>query len=160
MTREANDANNMQGWHASNQSSEFAIDQLFKAYGLVTGLEAEAGGLAREVDLEPGEEWTQAKYHAMNERYQRQVFEELTRLSNQEQPFFLQYWPLYPLNFVHDSEQNQTRNGGFIAEKLQLLDRWMGEILAKVDELGVAENTIVLFMADNGIFRQYSGPSA
>jgi arylsulfatase len=159
MTREASDSNNMQGWHASNQSGDFAIDQLFKPYGLVTGLEAEAGGQAREVDLKPGEEWTQAHYHAMNERYQRQIIEELTRLASGDKPFFLQYWPLYPLNFVHDQDQNQTRNGGFYAEKMQLLDQWIGELFAKVDELGIAQNTVVVFMADNGIFRQYSGTS-
>ena len=159
MTREASDSNNMQGWHASNQSGDFAIDQLFKPYGLVTGLEAEAGGQAREVDLKPGEEWTQAHYHAMNERYQRQTIEELTRLASGDKPFFLQYWPLYPLNFVHDQDQNQTRNGGFYAEKMQLLDQWIGELFAKVDELGIAQNTVVVFMADNGIFRQYSGTS-
>lgn len=159
MTREASDSNNMQGWHASNQSGDFAIDQLFKPYGLVTGLEAEAGGQAREVDLKPGEEWTQAHYHAMNERYQRQIIQELTRLAGEEEPFFLEYWPLYPLNFVHDQDQNRTRNGGFYAEKMQLLDEWMGELFAKVDELGIAKNTVVVFMADNGIFRQYSGTS-
>jgi arylsulfatase A-like enzyme len=159
MTREASDSNNMQGWHASNQSGDFAIDQLFKPYGLVTGLEAEAGGQAREVDLKPGEEWTQAHYHAMNERYQRQIIEELTRLASGDKPFFLQYWPLYPLNFVHDQDQNQTRNGGFYAEKMQLLDQWIGELFAKVDELGIAQNTVIVFMADNGIFRQYSGTS-
>ena len=159
MTREASDSNNMQGWHGSNQSGDFAIDQLFKPYGLVTGLEARAGGLAREVDLQPGEEWTQAKYRAMNERYQRQILEELTRLAGRDEPFFLEYWPLYPLNFVHDLEQNQTRNGGFYAEKLDVLDGWMGQLFAKVDELGLADNTVVLFMADNGIFRQYSGTS-
>ena len=159
MTREASDSNNMQGWHVSNQSGEFAIDQLFRPYGLVTGLEAEAGGTAREVDLKPGEEWTQAHYHAMNERYQRQIIEELTRLAAEDEPFFLEYWPLYPLNFVHDQEQNQTRNGGFYAEKLQLLDEWMGDLFAKVDDLGLAGNTVVVFMADNGIFRQFSGTS-
>ncbi len=159
MTREANDANNMQGWHTSNQSSEFGLDKLFRPYGLVTGVEAKAGGKAREVDLKPGEEWTQAHYHAMNVRYQRQVLEELRRLAAEDKPFFLQYWPLYPLNFVHDQKQNKTRNGGFYAEKLQLLDEWMGEVFAEVDKLGIADNTIVVFMADNGIFRQYAGNS-
>lgn len=159
MTREASDSNNMQGFHASNQSGALAIDSLFRPYGLVTGLEAEAGGPALEVDLQPGEEWTQALYHAMNERYQRQIIEELTRLAGDDEPFFLEYWPLYPLNFVHDQEQNLTRNGGFYAEKLQLLDTWIGELIDTVDELGIAENTVIVVMADNGIFRQYAGTS-
>lgn len=159
MTREAAQANNMLGWHNSTQSGEFALDERFKPYGLVTGLEAKKGGLAREVDLKPGEEWTQAHYRAMNERYQRQVLEQLDELSKKDAPFFLQYWPLYPLNFVHDQDQNLSRNGGFMAEKLQLLDGFVGELIAEVDRLGIANNTLVVVMADNGIFRQYAGTS-
>lgn len=159
MTREAAQANNLLGWHGSTQSEEFAIDDRFKPYGLVTGLEAVRGGLAREVDLQPGEEWTQALYHEMNVRYHRQAIEELRRLAAEDEPFFLQYWPLYPLNFVHDQEQNISQNGGFMAEKLELLDVWMGEMFAEFDNLGISENTLVVFMADNGIFKQYAGTS-
>ena len=159
MTREAAQANSLLGWHRSTQSGEFAIDQAFKPFGLVTGVEAEKGGLAREVDLQPGEEWTQAHYHAMNERYQRQVIEELNRLADMDEPFFLQYWPLYPLNFVQDQEQNVSRNGGTMAEKLQMLDGWIGALFDEVDKLGIADNTLVVFMADNGSFRQFIGTS-
>ncbi len=159
MTREAAEANNMYGWHRDFQSNEFAIDGLFKPYGLVTGVEAEAGSTAREVDLKPGEEWTQAKYREMNERYQRQVIEELNRLAGDDEPFFLQYWPLYPLNFVYDQPQQNSRNGGFMAEKLELVDTWVGDLFDEVDKLGIAENTVIVFMADNGIFKQYSPQS-
>ncbi len=158
MTREAMSANNMLGFHPSGQSNQFQIDKRFRPYGLVTGVEAVAGGPAREVDMAPGEEWTQAKYEAMNERYQRQILEQLEDLANQDAPFFLQYWPLYPLNFVYP-DQAISRNGGFHADKLQLLDGWIGDILAKVDELGLRENTIVMLMADNGLMYHYEGTS-
>ncbi len=156
MTREAAQANNLLGWHRSTQSSQYAIDQMFKPHGLVTGVEAEKGRLAREVGFQAGEEWTQAHYHEMNERYQRQVIEEVNRLAAMDEPFFLQYWPLYPINFVQDQEQNASRNGGFMAEKLQLLDGWIGELFDTVDKLGIADNTLIVFMADNGSFRQYA----
>jgi arylsulfatase len=159
MSREAAQANNMLGWHHSTQSGDRAIDQFFKPYGLVTGLEAEKGALAREIDLEAGEEWTQAHYQAMNERYQRQIIEQLGALATKDEPFFLQYWPLYPLNFVHDQDQAVSLNGGFMAEKLQLLDGWIGELLAEVERLGITDNTLVVLMADNGIFKQYGGTS-
>ena len=159
MTKEAADANNMFGYDKSTQSGAFAVDQKFKPSGLVTGLEAVKGGKAREVDLKAGEEWTQAHYHEMNLRYQRQALEQLDSLAKQDKPFFLQYWPLYPLNFVHDNEQNLSDNGGFMAEKLQLLDGWVGEIFNKVDELGIADNTLVVFMADNGLMYHYEGTS-
>jgi arylsulfatase len=159
MTKEAAHANNLFGWHHSTQSGEFAIDQDFKPRGLVTGVEATKGGQAREVDLEPGEEWTQAHYERMNDRYQTQAVEQLQRLAGEDDPFFLQYWPLYPLNFVHDPEQNVTRNGGFHAEKLQVLDGFLGEIFDEVDRLGVADNTLLVVMADNGLMYHYAGTS-
>lgn len=158
MTREAMRANNMLGYHSSGQSNQFALDQRFKPYGLVTGVEGVAGGMAREVDLEPGEEWTQAHYEEMNERYQRQILEQLERLAGEDEPFFLQYWPLYPLNFVYP-DQSISRNGGFMADKLQLLDGWFGDVMAKVDDLGLTDNTIVVFMADNGLMYHYEGTS-
>ncbi|PRY20086.1 arylsulfatase [Aliiruegeria haliotis] len=158
MIREAKDANNMLGYHLSGQSNQFGLDERFRPYGLVTGVEAEAGGMAREVDMEPGEEWTQAKYEEMNERYQRQILEQLDRLAAEDEPFFLQYWPLYPLNFAYP-EQAISRNGGFHADKLQLLDSWIGDLLARLDETGEADNTIVMLMADNGLMYHYEGTS-
>lgn len=156
MTREAMEANNMVSLDPSAAANPFALDQRFKPYGLVTGLEAEAGGLAREVHMEAGELWTQAKYHEMNVRYQEQTLEKLNELAGKEEPFFLQYWPLYPLNFVYDQEQQTSRNGGYMAEKLEFLDGWLGEVFDEIDNLGIAENTIVVLMADNGIFNYYT----
>jgi arylsulfatase A-like enzyme len=159
MTKEGAQSNNLLGWHHKTQSGEFAIDKRFKPYGLVTGLEAKKGGKAREVDLKPGEEWTQAHYIKMNERYQHQTLEQLQSLAKQDKPFFLQYWPLWPLNFVHDGEQNKSLNGGFHAEKLQLIDGWIGDIFDEVDKLGIADNTLVVLMADNGLMYHYEGTS-
>ncbi len=158
MTREAMQANNMLGYHPSGQNNQFLLDERFKPYGLVTGVEAQAGGTAREVDMEAGEEWTQAKYEQMNERYQVQALEQLEQVAAQDEPFFLQYWPLYPLNFAYP-DQALSRNGGFHADKLQLLDGWIGEVLAKLDETGEADNTIVMIMADNGLMYHYEGTS-
>lgn len=158
MTREAMVSNTMLGFHPSGQSNEFQLDQRFKPYGLVTGVEGQAGGLAREVDIDAGEEWTQAKYEEMNLRYQRQALEQLESLASQDAPFFMQYWPLYPLNFVYPDEA-VSRNGGFHADKLQVLDGWIGDVLAKLDETGVADNTIVMIMADNGLMYHYEGTS-
>lgn len=158
MSPESAMANNMLGWWHGTQNGEMALDRKFKPSGLVTGLEARKGGLAREVDLKPGEQWTQAHYERMNERYQRQTLEQLKELAGKDQPFFLQYWPLYPLNFVHSGEA-LSRNGGFMADKLEVIDAWFGEVLDEVDRLGIADNTLVVFMADNGLMYHYEGTS-
>ncbi|MEP5321214.1 sulfatase-like hydrolase/transferase, partial [Marinobacter alexandrii] len=158
MSPEAARANNLLGWYGGTQSNELALDQKFKPSGLVTGVEGRKGGEAREIDLKPGETWTQAHYERMNERYQRQTVEQLRDLAGKDKPFFLQYWPLYPLNFVHP-EQAQSLNGGFMADKLEVIDGWFGEILDEMDELGISDNTLVVFMADNGLMYHYEGTS-
>ena len=159
MTKEGGESNNMQGWYSEGQSNSFAMDNTFKPYGLVTGVEGEKGGKAKEIDLKPGEEWTQAHYVKMNERYQSQTLEQLKSLAKQDKPFYLQYWPLWPLNFAKDPGPSISQNGGFHAEKLQLIDGWLGEIFDEVDRLGIANNTLVVLMADNGLMYHYEGQS-
>jgi len=159
MTKEASLANNLFGWHDSTQNNDFVIDRTFRPNGMVTGLEGYKGKKAKEVHMPAGHKWTQADYHEMNVRYQKQAIEQLQQLSKSDKPFYLQYWPLYPLNFVHDQTPNKSRNGGYMAEKLQLLDTWFGEFLAEMDKLGIADNTLVVLMADNGLMYHYGGPS-
>jgi arylsulfatase A-like enzyme len=153
MTAEGDHATQLSGWYEGGNTDRFAIDERFKPYGLVTALEGKKGGKAREVDMQAGEEWTQKKYSDMHERYQRQTLEQLRVLSAKDDPFFIQYWPLIPLNFVRsDREQFNTANGGTAVESMQQLDGYVGEILAEVDKLGIADNTLVVLMADNGPF--------
>lgn len=158
MTKESAQAGNQFGYNRSLQSGEFELDKRFRPYGLVTGVEATAGNKAREVDLKPGEEWTHKHYLEMNDRYQRQILEQVDQLAAKDEPFFLQYWPLYPLNFVY-TENPESRNGGFMAEKLQVLDGMIGELMDRLQATGEADNTIVVFMADNGLMYHYEGPS-
>lgn len=156
MTPEADHSHAMQGWHADSANDEFALDGQFKPNGLVYGLEARKGELAREVDFEAGEEWTQKHYDAMNEKYQRQAIEQLQRLAKEDKPFFLQYWPFIPLEFDRTAfNKFEMANGGTGVESLHKLDGWFGEIIDEVDRLGIAENTLVVLMADNGRFRQF-----
>ena len=42
-----------------------------------------------------------------------------------------------------------------MAESIVRVDGWIGEILDKIEELGIADNTIVMVMGDNGPFMQY-----
>jgi arylsulfatase len=151
----------IRGVDASRQKQTFTLDKLFTPdpAHMVTGVELRDGKLY-EVDLKAGEAWTQKKYREMNERYQRNALEQLRILSKQDKPFFLNYWPLFPLSFVqeHRSEYN-TLNGGTMADILVEIDEWVGEIVAEVDKLGIAENTIIVVMGDNGPFLQYEGPT-
>ncbi len=127
---------------------------------MVVGVEGARNENVLEVDMAPGERWTEAKYHDMNVRYQNQAMEKLRELAAADEPFFLNYWPLYPLTGPRTTtEQYTTPNGGTYVEKMKLVDQWIGEMMAEMETLGVADNTIVIVMGDNGHFTKYSPQS-
>ena len=146
----------------NNYDDRFTIDEWFRpdASAMVTGVEGRRGEKVREVHMQAGERWTEAKYHEMNVRYQEQTLEQLRDLAGKDEPFFLQYWPLYPLTGPRTTTDNYTTpNGGVYVEKMKLLDEWVGQIMTEMDELNVAHNTIVIIMGDNGHFTKYSPQS-
>lgn len=158
MSPEAVNADVIRGSDPESQLQTYTLDPTFvtNPSHMVTGVEVRDGKLY-EVDLEAGEVWTQKKYREMNERYQRNAIKQLRQLAAQDKPFFLNYWPLFPLNFPpEDIEEAQTINGGTVVETIVEVDQWIGEILDEIDELGIAENTIVIIMGDNGPFMQYA----
>jgi arylsulfatase len=146
----------------NNYDDRYTLDGWLRtdASSMVTGVEGKRGENVREVHMDAGERWTEAKYHEMNERYQRQTMEQLRILSKEDKPFFLQYWPLYPLTGPRTTTDNYTTpNGGVYVEKMKLVDQWIGDLMAEMDELGIADNTLVIIMGDNGHFTKYSSQS-
>ncbi|MFD2160129.1 sulfatase-like hydrolase/transferase [Rubritalea tangerina] len=140
----------------------FTKDKWFRPDGsaMAVGVEGKKGENVREVGMKPGERWTEAKYDELNQRYQDQAVEHLRKLAKQDKPFFLQYWPIIPLSAPrHTTEIYNTPNGGTYTEKMELLDRWIGDLMKEMDDLGVADNTIVIIMGDNGHFTKYSPQS-
>lgn len=146
----------------SDFDDRFVLDDFFRPdpAAMITGLEAERGGLAREIDMAPGERWTAEKYDQMNQRYQDQTLEKLRELAGGDKPFFLQYWPLIPLDNTRSGRSGpQSPNGGLYVDKMQLLDSWLGDIFNEMEALGLTDNTIVVVMGDNGHFTKYSPQS-
>ena len=146
----------------NNYDDRYTMDRWLRtdASSMVTGVEGSRDKPVREVHMAPAERWTEAKYEAMNQRYQDQAMEQLQNLAKQDEPFFLQYWPLYPLTGPRTSyEEYTTPNGGTYVEKMKLVDQWIGELMAEMDRLGIADNTLVIIMGDNGHFTKYSPQS-
>jgi len=146
----------------NNYDARYTIDGWLRtdASAMVTGVEGKRGEMVREVHMKPGERWNEAKYHEMNVRYQKQTMEHLQRLAKEDKPFFLQYWPLYPLTGPRTTtDKYTTPNGGTYVEKMKLVDQWIGELMAEMDKLGITDNTLVIVMGDNGHFTKYSPQS-
>ena len=146
----------------NNYDDRFTLDNWHRpdASAMVTGVEGKRGEKVREVHHKPGERWTEAKYHEMNVRYQEQTMLHLRELAASDKPFFLQYWPLYPLTGPRTTtEKYTTPNGGRYVEKMKLVDKWIGDIMDEMKRLGIADNTVVIVMGDNGHFTKYSPQS-
>ncbi len=146
----------------NNYDDKFTLDNWHRPdpAAMATGVEGKRGEKVREVHMKPGERWTEKKYHEMNVRYQEQTLEHLRKLAVQDKPFFLQYWPLYPLTGPRTTtEKYTTPNGGRYVEKMKLIDTWIGDIMNEMDKLGIADNTILVVMGDNGHFTKYSPES-
>jgi arylsulfatase len=146
----------------NNYDDRYTKDRWLRtdASAMVTGVEGSRNQPVREVHMKPGERWTEAKYKEMNYRYQEQAMEHLRKLAAQDKPFFLQYWPLYPLTGPRTAyEEYTTPNGGTYVEKMKLLDEWIGDLMAEMEKLGIADNTVVVIMGDNGHFTKYSPQS-
>ena len=157
MNKDAEYAGIVQGIQTDNLAQTFTLDNGFvpDPSDMVTGVELRDGKLY-EVDLTAGEKWTQDKYRKMNQRYQDHAIEQIQILSQKDEPFFLNYWPLFPVTFtLTDIEEFKTLNGGSMAESIVQIDEWVGDIIDEVDKLGIAENTLIVVMGDNGPFMQY-----
>jgi len=146
----------------NNYDDRYTKDRWLRtdASSMVTGVEGYRNKPVREVHMKPGERWTEAKYKEMNYRYQAQAMEQLQKLAKADEPFFLQYWPLYPLTGPRTAyDEYTTPNGGIYVEKMKLVDEWIGDLMGEMENLGIADNTIVVIMGDNGHFTKYSPQS-
>lgn len=79
---------------------------------------------------------------------------------NEESPFFV----YYPMALAHDpfvpTPHNQkfndfdatskTNDPLYFGEMVQYMDMIVGKIVAKTEELGIRENTVIIFIGDNG----------
>lgn len=83
----------------------------------------------------------------------------LERNRDSEQPFFVYYpmalphWPMVPTPDSPEWQDPAKRNleeVRFVRDMIEYMDRCVGRIVARVDDLGLAENTLILFFSDNG----------
>ena len=146
----------------NNYDAKYTMDRWLRtdASAMALGVEGERNKPVMEVGIQPGERWTEKKYEEMNYRYQAQAMEHLRKLAKEDEPFFLNYWPLYPITGPRTSyDEYTTPNGGTYVEKMKLVDKWIGDMMAEWDTLGIADNTIVIVMGDNGHFTKYAPQS-
>ncbi|HTF22272.1 MAG TPA: arylsulfatase [Chryseolinea sp.] len=81
----------------------------------------------------------------------RRSLDFIDRSAKAKKPFFLWHNATRTHVWTHLSKKWEGKSGfGLYADAMMELDWEVGEILKKLDDLGIADNTIVLFTSDNG----------
>ena len=135
---------------------EYALDKSFRLYDWVTQVEGKKNGKVREWGIKPGEQPDIEFYKRVNEKFQEQALDSLRTLAKGDKPFYLNYWPQIPVAILNsvDDDKCLSNNCGRWAEAMTLVDRYIGEVIDEIDRLGIADNTIVMVMGDNGPMKQ------
>lgn len=83
----------------------------------------------------------------------------LEEKQHSEKPFFIYYpmalphWPMVPTPFSDDWSDESKRfaeDTKYFKDMVQYMDHCVGQVVRKVDELGLGEQTLILFYSDNG----------
>ena len=80
------------------------------------------------------------------------------KASDEDEPFFMWFNSTRGHVWVHLSDEQYKKTGkGVFPDAMDELDWETGQLLDKLDELGIADNTIVMFSSDNGT-EVFTGP--
>lgn len=112
--------------------------------GWVQIIEGKKGELGKEWGL-PNNEW----YDKMDAESEKRMLAFIRKNAKAGKPFYAEYWPNF-LNFLKPDAPKLTLNGGKVAESYRNIDNYVGTLMDELKELGIAENTLFVAMADNG----------
>lgn len=85
----------------------------------------------------------------LTQRYTTKALDFIDR--NRNQPFFLYLAHSMPHVPIYASPEFEGKSaGGLYGDVVEELDWSTGQVMAKLDELGLADNTLVIFSSDNG----------
>ena len=156
LTRDAEIYSRTTSFTPTTIDPDYGLDKTFRLYDWVTQVEGNKGGKVREWGIEPGQRPDIEFYKKVNKRFQEQALNSLRELAQGDKPFFLNYWPLIPVAVLNSTDDSrcQTPNCGRWANAMAVVDGYIGEVLDEIDKLGVADNTIVVIMGDNGPMKQ------
>ena len=94
---------------------------------------------------------TRKRMETIDEEVSAKTFAFMEKAVKEDKPFFI-WWNSTKMHiFTHLKDELDGKTGlGIYADGMVEHDRQVGEVLAKLKELGIDENTIVMYSTDNG----------
>ncbi|MGH3478678.1 MAG: sulfatase-like hydrolase/transferase [Nocardioidaceae bacterium] len=125
----------------------YDMDPGWRPKGFVFALEGTKGGPVNEWGRAP----SHAEYMKLDPEFKRRTLAFIEKNAAAKKPFYCAFWPL-ALSFMGGGwgAERVTPNGALIPEALARFDVFVGQLMDKLKELGIAENTLLVIMADNG----------
>ena len=97
-------------------------------------------------------------YEAIDPEAQKRTLEFIERNAKAGKPFYIANWPMMS-SFLPIRPKNCSVARSMLQDGLQCnVDPFVGQVMDKLKELGIAENTLVVIMADNGPMSHNSPP--
>ncbi len=112
--------------------------------GWVMNIEGKKGELGRE--------WCGTSnecYAKLDKESEKRTLEFIRKNAKAGKPFFVSYWPNF-LNFLATDLPKKSVAGLKVADSFPQLDAFVGTVMDELKQLGIAENTLFVAMADNG----------
>ena len=85
----------------------------------------------------------------MDRESEKRTLDFIRKNARAGKPFFVSYWPNF-LNFLKPEIPKQSVSGLKVPGAMKALDEFIGRMMDELKELGIAENTLFIAMADNG----------
>jgi arylsulfatase len=91
------------------------------------------------------------RMETVDEEFLGAALDFIDRKSKEDAPWFCYFNPTRMHVFTHLKPESKGKTGlGVYPDGMVELDGYVGELLQKLDDLGIAEDTIVVFTTDNG----------
>jgi arylsulfatase len=122
----------------------YKLDDTFVTKGWVQIAEGKKGELARQ--------WgdnSHDNYLKIDPEAQRRTLEFIERNAKAGKPFYVANWPNL-ISFLPNPEKCSTSRSLYQDGMQCNIDPFVGRVMDKLKELGIAENTLIIAMADNG----------
>ena len=123
--------------------SPYQLDDNFVPRGWIMNLEGKKG--------EQVSEWgkpTHEDYLKVDAESEKRTIAFIRKNANAKKPFFVYYSPQM-LSFIANP-QKITTNRSLLGDNFTVLDAFIGKVMDELKALGIAENTLLVAMADNG----------
>ena len=97
-------------------------------------------------------------YEEIDPEAQKRTLDFIERSAKAGKPFYVANWPMMS-SFLPIRPKNCSQARSMLQDGLQCnVDIFVGQVMDKLEELGIAENTLVVAMADNGPMSHNSPP--